>query len=218
MVQLREKESFGRVNPFTAIWLKTRKTVRYVIEEKSMGFVILLMILSGISSGLVGAFDSEMNQMIPVWGIILGSVIAGPFFILIIYAVMAGIYLITGKLFKGTGTYSELFKATGTAAIPQIWLLPVYLIWIVAAPGTYFADPMGTTGDGGGLIITIAGSVIITVVTIWSIFINAKAIGEAHRISSWKGFFTIMIPSIVIGIVIAVIVILLAILFVGFAV
>lgn len=216
MVQLREKESYGKVNPFTAIWLKTRETVRYVIEEKSMGFVILLMILSGISSGLVGAFDSELNQMIPIVAIILGAIIAGPIFTLIIYAVMAGIYLITGKLFKGAGTYEELFKATGAASIPQIWLLPVYLIWMLASPGTYFADPLGTTGDGSGLAITLIGSVILTVVTIWSIFINSKAIGEAHRISSWKGFFTIMIPSIVIGIIIAVIVILLAIVFVGF--
>nr|WP_316046365.1 YIP1 family protein [Planococcus glaciei] len=97
------------MNPFTGIWLKTRETVRYVIEEKSMGFVILLMILSGISSALVGAFDSEMNQMMPVWGILLGSIIAGPIFILLIYAIMAGVYFITGKLFKGTGTYTELF-------------------------------------------------------------------------------------------------------------
>ncbi|MBZ5201891.1 YIP1 family protein [Planomicrobium chinense] len=218
MVQFKEKESYGEVNPFTAIWLKTRKAVRYVIEEKSMGFVILLMILSGISSALVGAFDSEMNQMMPVWGIILSSVIAGPIFILIIYAIMAGVYLITGKLFKGTGTYMELFKAVGAAAIPQIWLLPVYLIWILAAPATYFAEPLGTSGGGGELVITLVGSVLITVVTIWSIFINAKAIGEAHRISSWKGFFTIMIPSIVIGIIIVAIVVLIAILFIGFSV
>ncbi|QDY46487.1 YIP1 family protein [Planococcus glaciei] len=106
---LKKKKSYGDVNPFTGIWLKTRETVRYVIEEKSMGFVILLMILSGISSALVGAFDSEMNQMMPVWGILLGSIIAGPIFILLIYAIMAGVYFITGKLFKGTGTYTELF-------------------------------------------------------------------------------------------------------------
>lgn len=218
MEQFKEKESYGDVNPFTGIWLKTRETVRYVIEEKSMGFVILLMILSGISSALVGAFDSEMNQMMPVWGILLGSIIAGPIFILLIYAIMAGVYFITGKLFKGTGTYTELFKATGAAAIPQIWLLPVYLIWILAAPSTYFAEPLGTSGGGGELVITLVGSVLITVVTIWSIFINAKAIGEAHRISSWKGFFTIMIPSIVIGIIIVAIVVLIAILFIGFSV
>ena len=189
-----------------------------MIEEKSMRFVILLMILSGISSALVGAFDSEMNQMMPVWGILLGSIIAGPIFILLIYAIMAGVYFITGKLFKGTGTYKELFKATGAAAIPQIWLLPVYLIWILTAPATYFAEPLGTSGGGGELVITLVGSVLITVVTIWSIFINAKAIGEAHRISSWKGFFTIMIPSIVIGIIIVAIVVLIAILFIGFSV
>ncbi|MDN7228064.1 Yip1 family protein [Planococcus liqunii] len=218
MVQFKEKGSYGEVNPFTGIWLKTRETVRYVIEEKSMGFVILLMILSGISSALVGAFDSEMNQMMPVWGIILGSIIAGPIFILLVYAIMAGVYFITGKLFKGTGTYTELFKAIGVAAIPQIWLLPVYLIWVLAAPATYFAEPLGTSGGAGELVITLVGSVLITVVTIWSIFINAKAIGEAHRISSWKGFFTIMIPSIVIGIIIVAIVVLIAILFIGFSV
>ncbi|QDY46486.1 hypothetical protein FK545_17415 [Planococcus glaciei] len=94
----------------------------------------------------------------------------------------------------------------------------MYLIWILAAPSTYFAEPLGTSGGGGELIITLVGSVLITVVTIWSIFINAKAIGEAHRISSWKGFFTIMIPSIVIGIIIVAIVVLIAILFIGLSV
>jgi hypothetical protein len=216
MAQIREKQSYEKVNPMTAIWLKTRETVRYVIEEKSMGYVILLMILSGISSGLTGAFDTEMNQMIPVWGIILGSAIAGPIFILVIYAIMAGIYLVAGKLFKGIGTYEEVFKASGAAAIPQIWLLPVYLIWILAAPDTFFAQPAGATAEGH--IIPILGSIILAVVTIWSIIISSKAIGEAHRISSWKGFFTIMIPSIFIGIVIVIIVILLAFLFYGFSV
>ncbi|WKA56855.1 YIP1 family protein [Planococcus shenhongbingii] len=217
MVHLKEKTVYGKVNPFTAIWLKTRETVRYLIEEKSMGYVILLMLLSGISSGLVGAFNTELNELMPVWGIILGSIIAAPIFILLIYAIMAGIYLVAGKIFKGVGTYQDLFKATGAATIPQIWLIPVYLIWMLAAPETYFAQPDGMQGDGGGLILTIFGSVLITVVTIWSIFINSKAIGEAHRISSWKGFFTIMIPSLIIGVVIAVIAIVLAILFFSFA-
>jgi len=218
MAQIREKQNYERVNPFTAIWLKTRETVRYVIEEKSMGFVILLMLLSGISSGLVGAMDTELNQLMPVWGIILGSVILGPILVLIIYAVMAGIYFVTGKLFKGVGTYNELFKASGTAAIPQIWLIPVYLIWMLGSPESYFAQPLGAESSGEGSILSIIGTVIIAVVTIWSIFVNSKAIGEAHRFSSWKGFFTIMIPSIVIVFAIAVVVFLLAMLFFSFSI
>lgn len=215
MNELNEHQSYSKINPFTAIWLKTRETIRYVIEEKTIGYVIMLILLSGISSAFLGTFQSGEGFGMPTWAIIVGAVIISPFAVLIGVSIMSAIYLVVGKLFKGTATYTEMFKAVGTAMIPQIWLLPVVLIWIIVSPDTFFSQ----SGAGGfsGVLLTIVFSIILAIVSVWSIVIQSKAIGEAHRISSWKGFFTLLIPSVIIGIIVFAIVIFFVILIIGAA-
>ncbi|MGE7674886.1 hypothetical protein ACQKMV_15110 [Lysinibacillus sp. NPDC094403] len=44
-----------KVNPFLSIWLHPKKTARYMIEEKSIGFAILLM-----SIGYIGVTLSDL--------------------------------------------------------------------------------------------------------------------------------------------------------------
>ena len=53
------------LNPFTDIWLRTRETVRFVIEQKSFKFIILLIVLTGFASGLIGMMNERSSEMAP---------------------------------------------------------------------------------------------------------------------------------------------------------
>lgn len=216
MTEIREKHMAEKVNPFTAIWLQTRKAVRYVIDAKSAGYAIALILLAGIGSGLMGMQSSGLNDSIPTWLILIGALLLFPVISLASAAVIAALYLVVGKLFKGTGTYMDLFKTTGAAMIPYIWLAPLLILWILVSPDTYFADPFAAAQPGGG---AIAGAVLYGVgamiLAIWSIIIHSKAIGEAHRFSAWKGFFILMIPAVIFGLVIFGIVLLFIVLIAG---
>lgn len=216
MTEIREKQTPEQVNPFTAIWLKTRKAVRYTIEAKTMGYVILLVLLAGIGSGLMGLQSSGLNDTVPTWLFLIGTIILFPILGLIGTAITSAVYLVVGKLFKGRSTYTEMFKAVAAAMIPYIWLAPVLILWVLIAPELYFADPfMMVEPSGAAVASSILYGVILVVISIWSIVIQSKAIGEAHQFSSWKGFFTILIPGLLIGFIVIVIAFLFFMLLVG---
>lgn len=189
------------LNPLTAIWLRTRETVRFVINHKSVKYIILLIVLTGFTSGLIGFMNTRSANMEP-WAAILQALVTGPIGSAFGYFLGAAVLTFVGRLFKGTATYQEMFKALVTAQIPQIWLLPLLLVWALAAPATFFADRTDVEGD----LLVVIMSIVMAVVSVWTFIIVCKAVGEAHRVSSWKGFFIVVIPGILITIFVVLIV------------
>lgn len=188
------------LNPFTDIWLRTRETVRFVIERKSFKFIILLIVLTGFASGLIGMMNERSSDM-PAWAAILQALVTGPIGSAFGYFLGAAILVLVGRLFKGTASYQEMFKALATAQIPQIWLLPLLIIWVLASPETFLADR--TDVEGNPIVVM---SIVMAVVSIWTFIIVCKAVGEAHRVSSWKGFFIVVLPGIIITFIVLLIV------------
>ncbi|WP_162287854.1 YIP1 family protein [Indiicoccus explosivorum] len=185
------------LNPFTAVWLHARETVRYVIEEKSDGFVWILVALAGISGALLGTLDTRTNETFPVIGIVLGTILLGPIAGVIGTAISAAVFLLVGKLFRGKATYPDMFRAVATAQIPNIWLLPFLLIWMLAFPATFFLEPAAETLVSGGEVAwTVFATIVLIVVSVWVFVIQCQSIGEAHRISSWKGFFIVLVTGL----------------------
>lgn len=192
------------LNPFTAIWTRPRETVRYVIEEKESNFSFLLIVLSGFVAVLIGNQGAE--QGFPLLGVLLMALLVGPLAAIVGTSVGAGIYLLIGRLFKGQATYKEMFRAVLTSQITQIWLIPFILLWILLSPETYFLQA-GEMPFENESPLSIILTVILSVVSIWTFFVQCKAIGEAHRLSAWKGFFIIAIPAIVFIAIVAAIII-----------
>ncbi|MFP8783837.1 Yip1 family protein [Planococcus plakortidis] len=189
------------LNPFTDIWLRTRETVRFVIEQKSFKFIILLIVLTGFASGLIGMMNERSSEMAP-WAAILQALVTGPIGSAFGYFLGAAVLVLVGRLFKGTATYQDMFKALATAQIPQIWLLPLLIIWLLASPDIFLAD---RTDVEGSPIVAIM-SIVMAVVSIWTFIIVCKAVGEAHQVSSWKGFFIVVLPGILITIIVLILV------------
>ncbi|MGE7999575.1 YIP1 family protein [Lysinibacillus sp. NPDC093190] len=194
-----------KVNPFLSIWLHPKQTTRYMIEEKSIGFAILLL-----SIGYIGVTLSDLIDKISYidwspWLIVLICVILSPIAGIVGTAFVALIAWLFGKLFKGTGTYSHLFKGLSLTAIPFIVLIPFYLIWLFISPESLM-DP-----DFAGSMPWIFWLAILVtlVIGIWSIVITIGVVAEAHQISNWMAFFTILIPSIIFFILIIILIIVL---------
>ena len=200
---MNDSESYENINPFTAIWTRPHAAVRHVIEEKSAGFIFLLIVLAGFGAGLLSTLDSE--QAFPIWGILLGALVLGPIGVVVSTAIGAAIYLVVGKLFKGEAAYTEMFRAILTSQIPQIWLIPVIILWMLLLPETYFlqSDELPFADPD---LLSLVFIIILGIVSIWTFFIQCKAVGEAHRLSAWKGFFIILIPTVLVIIAISAIV------------
>ncbi|MEB2299319.1 YIP1 family protein [Lysinibacillus xylanilyticus] len=182
-----------KVNPFLSIWLHPKQTTRYMIEEKSIGFAILLMSIGYLGVTLSDLIDSTFLSDWSPWFIVIFCVIAAPISGIIGTAFSALITWLFGKLFKGTGTYSDLFKGLSLTAIPFIVLIPFYLIWLFTSPESL----MNSDYTGSYPWVFWLAILLTIVVVIWSIVITVGIVAEAHQIPNWMAFLTLLIPTII---------------------
>lgn len=192
-----------KVNPFLSTWMHPKQTARYMIDAKSIGYAILIMSIGYIGSLLSGLIDSNFLLDVSPWIIVLFCVILAPIAAIVGTAFSSLILWLFGKLFKGTATYSELFKALSLTAVPFIAVIPFYVIWLFTSPESLM--DMNFIGSAPWIFWL---SLLVTAVTsVWSFVTTVAVVAEAHQISNWKAFFTIFIPSVIIGIVVFVLII-----------
>ncbi|MFE6168822.1 Yip1 family protein [Viridibacillus arvi] len=213
MNELQETKQQEMLHPFFSIWLHPKKTARYILDHKGIGYAIIFILLGGMASVLFSAMDSESLDL-PTWAILLICLIGGPFIGLFSSAIGAGVFLLIGKLFKGKATYKEMFKVMGLSSIPHIWLAPILLLWMAFSPETFFRLDSDYL-EVKNLLITLISSLVSFCVTIWSFVINVGVIAETHRFSNWRAFFTIFIPGFVVFVILLIIVIIFTFSFMG---
>ncbi|QOV13023.1 Yip1 family protein [Viridibacillus arvi] len=205
MNELQETKQQEMLHPFFSIWLHPKKTARYILDHKGLGYAIIFILLGGMAGVLFSAMDAESLD-IPTWGILLICLIGGPFIGLFSSTIGAGVFLLIGKLFKGKATYKEMFKVMGLSSIPHIWLAPILLLWMAFSPETFFRMDSDYL-EVKNLLVTLISSLVSLCVTIWSFVINVAVIAETHRFSNWRAFFTIFIPGFVVFAILLIIVI-----------
>ncbi len=62
-----QNEERPKMNPFISVWLHPKQTARYMINEKSIGFAILIMSIGYIGSIMSGLTDSEFFTELSPW-------------------------------------------------------------------------------------------------------------------------------------------------------
>lgn len=195
-----------KVNPFYSIWFSTRKTIRYVIENKPLKYSIILAAISGVPTSMNSAGELSKSFDLSIWFLLLGALIIGPILGLIGWGISTVLYTLVGKLFGGVGTFKDMAKAMGVVLIPTIWLTPYWILsMFMAQSGITQFDPYSGYPSGGLLWLMVSGIVMLTF-GIWVIVIQSRAIGEVHQFSSLRGFVTLIIPAIVFGTLVFVIV------------
>ncbi|WP_234447802.1 YIP1 family protein [Viridibacillus soli] len=209
--EMKEKD---QIQPFFSIWLNPKKTVRFVLEEKSIGYAIMFAILSGIAGSFIGILDTELYPMLPIWGIVLLCTLLGPIFGLLSVSVSSLVIWLFGKLFGGQATYKEMFKGLSIGGIPEIWLFPFMFIWMAFSPVTYFKNDI-VPGDVSFTIIAVVASIASIVIGIWQIVINVAIVSEVHRFSTWRAVLTIFIPGLILVITLIMIVGIILVVFLG---
>ena len=170
------------MNPFLSVWLHPKQTARYVIEQKSLLYVITITILGYIAAGFSGLRDSALYPNFSYVWIFLISIILVPIIGFIFTLITTGIVFIVGKLLNGTGSFWDVFKAYSLTSIPAIYTGPFYILAL-------FVDEVNA--------ITIILSIIIFVTSVWSMVILVAAVAEAHQFSIIRSIITLIIPAII---------------------
>ena len=197
------------MNPFLSIWLHPKQTARYVIEHKTMVYVLVILVLGYIGSGFSAFMDTKLYPELSYIWILLIVIIFAPIFGTIIMFIMSGIVFLVGKLLKGTGSFWDVFKAASLSCIPTIFLGPLYLLWMFASPESFFYPDESST-------VALILSIFIVIIGIWSSVILIAAVAEAHQFSIIRSITTLIIPAILLFISIVGLLVVIAIIFVAF--
>lgn len=195
-----------KLNPFFSIWLSTRRTVRYVMEYKDVKYSLIIAAIAGAASGI--SAGNELSKSLEIPGLLMAVFIflIGPIFSLIGLCICAALYTWVGKWFGGTGKFKEMLQAIGVAMVANVWMTPFWILSTIFVRNDIFMMDMISGMSTGAVIWFLVSSLITMTFSIWMIVIQSKAIGEVHQFSSGKGFATLIIPSIAIGIIVFVII------------
>lgn len=197
-----EPEMRKEVNPWKTIWYAPRAAIRSVIDYKPMMFAIVLAILVGVTNILDRAIGKNLGEQMAtpvVWLLILiGGTISG----IVSWIVFSGIMTVIGKMFGGTAKFKEMAMAIGAAYIPSALTVIIYLLDVIFLGQKLFIEADITMFQITWLLLS---SFMTIILSFWTIFLMIKAIAEAHHFSSWKGFFTLIIPTVLLTIVLVII-------------
>ncbi|MEK3977920.1 Yip1 family protein [Psychrobacillus sp. FSL K6-2836] len=205
MTEEMQYKEIEKLNPFFSIWLSTRRTIRYVLENKDLKYSLMVAALAGAPSGISAFGELSKNLELQWWFLLILIVLLGPIFGLIGLYVAAALYTWVGKWFGGTGKFKEMLQAIGVAMIANFWMTPFWILSTIFVRNDIFVMDMISGMSIGAIIWFLVSSLVSATFSIWMIVIQSKAIGEVHQFSSWKGFATLIIPSLVIGMIVFII-------------
>ncbi|WP_281864536.1 YIP1 family protein [Planomicrobium okeanokoites] len=181
-----------KLNPLLTIWTQPKETVRQLIEENKIGLSVLLVMIAGIGGVITALQDSgwflDLSPILLIIGILITGLLSG----LLNLGISTLLYTGIGKLYGGHGKLRDMAIAIGPMMIPQVFVVPVLVIFALYYGERFFMVPeaFGITSISLGAYLFL--TLLTATASIWSIVISSKAIGVVHGFSSWRGFGVLM--------------------------
>lgn len=180
-----DKEVIVEINPWRSIWFRPRKAIRQILDEDYSYWVIRLAALTGLGHALIQAtrlqaLDGSASLF---WAFVLGPILG-----------LIGLYLF-GWLYGMVGGWLGGQAPTEHVRTAIAWSqLPFFIPFFLSLPALFLLQSQGLQIIFS--MIVFFGSLISG---LWSLFIGCQAIGEAHRFSGWRGFFTMFLGNMILG-------------------
>lgn len=189
--------------PILSIMARPRDAINYTLVHKNFAYALYAGAVGGFASSLATMYGSAYPVGFTVGQVVYAAFITGIFVVMLTNLAMAFMLNVIGSVFKGNGSFKTLFQVMCMSLVPYIWLLPILLFWLQLAPDTFFK----LTGEItlGQVIVSYVGAFLILAAAVWAFVLSLVGISEAHGFSKWKAFFTLLIASVVVGLLLLVV-------------
>lgn len=190
-------------NPWFAIWLEPRATMRQVLENDPVARIWLLGALGGISQVLHQASVSHEAEPLaydPVAVLVAISVIGAVYGIVSLW-VMPYPVCWTGRWLGGLGGVAAVRSSLAWAQVPGIWSLLLYGLLIITAGPRFLSAAFELTPTDGAGRVALAAAVVIGVITIWQFFTTLKTVAEAQQFSAWRALVNLILAAVLVALV-----------------
>lgn len=177
-----------------SVWLQPEKTLEDVLENKSLLYGCFILILGSLSVGLTLLLGTRifselafLTRFLIVSGLMFSGIVIG-------WMLHAVFYLWIGKILGGSGGLRDMLRVTSIGIIPFIAILPFHIV--VA----FFYRNDLSTGEPNSFLVTtmstelmVISTLILLILSVFSICIVSKAIGVVHQFSALRGLSTIVL-------------------------
>ena len=191
---------------FFDMFIHPRATTRKLLEGSRNKWFWLFSLLYGFAINSQLAQWNSMSYEYSFWGVLVGSlVLAIPVGAIFIYIISFFLWL-TGKLLRGSSSYSDMTVAVSWAHAPYListisWLVLLFSFGSIA----YRASFPRMEFDNIGFWIVMLTSIGATIGGLWTLILLCFAIGEAQGLSSWMGLLNFLLGLVATWVVFSVI-------------
>lgn len=182
--------------PFFTILFAPRETVQTILEVAPKRYLLFLSILIGIFNVINGALNFYPLELMPGTLVLVVALLIGPIYGIVYFYIAGFIFSMSGFILGGEGTTGEVRAALLWANVPRLYLFPVQglitylLVQNMASPN----DMVGNSAD----VLTLPLFLLICVaaaVGLWLFYVHLECLGAAHKISAWRAWATLLLPS-----------------------
>jgi len=181
------------ISPWLTIWYSPRKTIRHIVDTNPQNQVFLLSALIGISWTLDQLSSRNAGDKLSFFYVLSAALIGGSIVGVALVYLMGALLHWTGKKFGGKAPVEHLRAAYAWSWIPNIWMLPVWLIELAIFGSEMFKSTTTKLEAKPLLAIILLGFTFANVLTgLLSSFFIISCVSEVQAFSNWRALGSII--------------------------
>jgi hypothetical protein len=191
---------------FTKIWASPRQVFKFLDEWKYDKYLMYLLFLAGIYSGVYQSTKDNAGQNMPLLLILAICIFGGGLLGWISYYIYAALTSWTGKWLKGHANTDSILRILAHAMIPAIVSLLAFIPQIIIFGKWAFQKNIDMGGMGiVPIFVHYLCSFISIVLGIWSLVLVIIGISEVQGFSVGKSILNLILPVFIIFVPVAII-------------
>ena len=186
-------------NPWLSIWTEPRKTIRSIVQVNPKFGFLLLSAVYGLPIAFNFVQSFALSTVIPLWAIIIGSLVVCTFIGVIGISICACLLQIVGKWLGGQGNFQTVRASVAWSNVPNFVTIVMWIVLLGVFGGQVFNkdfSQMSFIGYEAGVVFLVM--LIETIVSIWGFIILINALAEVQGFSIWKALLNVIIPFVVV--------------------
>jgi Yip1 domain len=185
-------------SPWLDILTKPRETIRHVVDENPHRGLRFLYFLYGLPFALNMAQSLSLGSHLPIWAIVVGSVVLAMVFGWVGICLLSGLFFLTGKWIKGVANFSQVRAAVAWSSVPNIATILMWILLLgVFGARVFHKEFAESPFMGHEASVIFAVFFVQTIASIWGFVILLQALGEVQGFSAWKALINVLIPFVI---------------------
>ena len=189
------------------IWTHPRATVRQALSHRRPYLDLLLVAGSGVVQSIVQALSNHVGARLPGFMILLGTFVIGALWGLLQLHVIAIPLYYVGRWTGAPARFGDLRTALAWAAIPQVAILPFWVLGTLVFGRFLYMQPELTLAR---MPLAVLAQGLLTLATVlcagWWLVLQVFTVAEVQGVSAWRALGNLIAAVGMVGVAVTLVV------------